>query len=323
MRLDRRQLLRTGAGMAAAWQVTGSQPAAGSPAPRFLLEWGKHGSGPGEFDAPIGIAIDAQDRISITDFKNKRVQRFDANGKLLSSFPVAVQPAGIAVDDQGQVYVSHWNLGKVVLYSATGETVREIGRPGTGSGELRLPGGLALDRKGGLYVADQGNGRVQQFGADGRFLRAWGAQGSGPGQFGAGKGPGSRFAGPQFVALDREGNVYATDQVSGRVQKFTAEGRFLAQWGGNHSGWGGFGGRDLIAGPIALCTDRQGCVWVGATNHRIQQFDPSGRFLAGIGGEGSGPGQFRTPHGLAVDSRGDLYVVDTMNARVQKFRPAG
>jgi sugar lactone lactonase YvrE len=41
--------------------------------------------------------------------------------------------------------------------------------------------------------------------------------------------------------------------------------------------------------------------------------------LRGIGGAGAEPGQFHTPHGMAIDSHGDLYVADTMNARIQKF----
>ena len=65
--------------------------------------------------------------------------------------------------------------------------------------------------------------------------------------------------------------------------------------------------------------DRQDRVWVSATNNRVQQFTNAGKYLRGVGGEGTEPGRFRLPHGVALDSRGCLYVVDTMNARVQKF----
>ena len=76
-----------------------------------------------------------------------------------------------------------------------------------------------------------------------------------------------------------------------------------------------------MVGPIALCVDHDDCVWVGATNHRVQLFTNAGEYLCGLGlgGEGEGPGQFRTPHALALDSRGCLYVADVMNSRVQKF----
>ena len=74
-----------------------------------------------------------------------------------------------------------------------------------------------------------------------------------------------------------------------------------------------------MSGPIGICVDRQDRVWVGSTNHRVQQFTGDGKFLRGIGGEGTEPGQFHLPHGLALDTLGCLYVSDTMNSRIQKF----
>ena len=75
-----------------------------------------------------------------------------------------------------------------------------------------------------------------------------------------------------------------------------------------------------MGGPIALCVDHEDRVWVSATNHRVQQFTNDGKYLRGIGDtEGTAPGQFHLPHGVALDSQGCLYVVDTMNSRIQKF----
>ena len=54
-------------------------------------------------------------------------------------------------------------------------------------------------------------------------------------------------------------------------------------------------------------------------NGRVQQFTKSGQYLRGFGGQGTQPGQFYAPHGLAFDRRGHLYVVDAFNHRVQKF----
>ena len=75
-----------------------------------------------------------------------------------------------------------------------------------------------------------------------------------------------------------------------------------------------------MGGPIALCVDRQDRVWVSATNtNRVQQFTNAGKYLRGVGGEGTEPGHFDLPHGLVLDSRDGLYVADTMNTRIQKF----
>lgn len=297
-----------------------------NPPPNFLLEWGKRGKGEGEFSACVGIAIGKNDEVYTAEFRNQRVQRFTSEGKFLGSFPVQPHAGGVAVDAEGNVYVGHWNSNKVAAYSPKGHLLREWGVKGTADGEFQLPGSVAIGPDGLLYVPDQGNSRVQKFTTDGKFVGKWGELGKEPGQFGGGQGAGGRFAGPQFVAFDRAGNVYTTDAALDRVTKFTPEGKLLSFWGSESAEPGGFGpppknkdGSPGMGGPISLCVDRQDRVWVSATNNRVQQFTNDGKFLHGLGGAGTEPGQFHLPHGLALDSRGCLYVADTMNGRIQKF----
>ena len=294
--------------------------------PRFLLEWGEHGDAEGHFDACVGIAMGQDDVIHTCEFRNRRIQRFTTEGKFLSSLSVRLAPGGMAIDPTGNVYVGFWNDNSVAAYAPDGTLLREWGQKGTGDGEFQLPGSIAWGPDGMLYVPDQGNSRVQKFTAEGQFVGKWGTHGSEPGQFGGSVAPGGRFAGPQFVAFDRAGNVYTTDAALYRVQKFTANGEFLGMWGSESAEPGGFGpppldknGTASEGGPIALCLDAQDRVWVGATNSRVQLFSNEGKYLCGLGGEGSNPGEFERPHGLALDSHGCLYVVDTMNDRIQKF----
>src|SRR5206468_11475821 len=95
----------------------------------------------------------------------------------------------------------------------------------------------------------------------GKFLFQWGKYGTGPGEFGGNTGPTSRTGGPQFLAVDGEGNVYTTEGSVGRVQKFTEEGKFLLAWGDTSTGPGGFGGRPKnLPGPIGVAADRRGRV---------------------------------------------------------------
>jgi sugar lactone lactonase YvrE len=271
------------------------------PAPRFILEWGRRGKDEGEFDACVGIAIGQNDEVYTAEFRNQRVQKFTSDGRFISQFAVQPHAGGLAVDSDGNVYVAHWNSNKVAAYSPSGELLRTWGQKGTADGEFQLPGSIALVGK-------------------------WGEHGSDPGQFGGGQPVGGRFAGPQFVAFDRAGNVYTTDAALNRIQKFTPEGKLLAFWGSNGAEPGGFGpptvnkdGTPGPGGPISLCVDRQDRVWVSATNNRVQQFTNDGKYLRGVGGEGTEPGRFRLPHGIALDSNNCLYVTDTMNARIQKF----
>jgi sugar lactone lactonase YvrE len=294
--------------------------------PRFLAQWGEHGDGEGEFDACVGIAIGPDDVIYTSEFRNKRVQRFSLDGKFLGQFPVRLSPGGLAVDREGNVYVGFWNDNIVAAYAPDGKPIREWGQKGTGDGEFRLPGSIAFGPDGHLYVPDQGNSRVQKFTTDGKYVGQWGAHGSEPGQFGGTVGVGSRFAGPQFVAFDRDANIYTTDAALDRVQKFSPDGKFLKMWGSESDQPGGFGpappnkdGTPGPGGPIALCVDAQDRVWVSATNNFVQLFSNDGDYLCRLGGLGAEPGQFERPHGITLDRHGCLYVVDTMNFRIQKF----
>jgi sugar lactone lactonase YvrE len=308
---------------------TGAAETESEDPPRFLLQWGRHGKEPGEFDACVGIAIGQNDEVYTAEFRNQRVQRFTPDGKFISAFPVQPHAGGLAVDREGVVYVAHWNSNKLAAYSPAGELVRGWGTKGTGDGEFQLPGSVTLGPDGLLYVPDQGNSRVQKFTREGKFVGKWGQHGSEPGQFGGGQPAGGRFAGPQFVAFDRAGNVYTTDAALDRVQKFTPDGKLLAYWGSESVEPGGFGpppknkdGTPGMGGPISICVDAQDRVWVSATNNRVQEFANDGTYLRGVGGEGTEPGQFHLPHGIALDSRGCLYVSDTMNGRIQKFDAA-
>jgi sugar lactone lactonase YvrE len=77
-------------------------------------------------------------------------------------------------------------------------------------------------------------------------------------------------------------------------------------------------------GPIGICCDRHDRLWISTAGGRIQQFTSDGRYLRGFGEhQGTEPGQFLAPHGLAVDSHGSLYVVDAYNHRIQKFDVGG
>ena len=75
-------------------------------------------------------------------------------------------------------------------------------------------------------------------------------------------------------------------------------------------------------GPRGIAVGPDGSVYVAdSLNHRVQKFDPTGRFLAQVGSQGSGFGQFQEPWGVAVGPDGSVYVADTWNHRVQKFDP--
>ncbi len=310
---------------------------------KFLITWGEHGSGPGQFSAPIDIAISTDDKLFVTDHYNDRVQSFDTNGKFISQFSVLPNPGGLALDGSGNFHIMHFAAAKTggekpgagvygTIYSPEGKLLRQWGKRGTGDGEFDCPGGLAVTKDGRLYVADQTNHRIQVFDAERKFLFKWGEYGNEPGQFGGKEPAYSRTGGPQFVTLDSEGNVWTTEGANGRIQNFSHDGKFLLAWGDNEDKPGHFGGtfagfqgqKVRLQGPVSLRFDKKGQLWVSAVSGRIQRFSPAGEFQCGLpevegGPQGDKPGQFYAPHGLALDSHGDLYVVDGFNHRIQKF----
>lgn len=305
-------------------------------APRFLLEWGRKGTAEGEFDFPIGIAINRADEVFVTDFYNSRVQKFSSDGKFLAAFEVSPFPGGIAVDQEENLYVTHAGIppsryekprqrDKIAVFSAEGKPLREWGEFGTGDGQFDMPGGIAISRDGRVYVADQCNRRIQVFDRQGTYLTQWGRKGFEPGEFGGNPHPKAFFAGPTFLALDSEGNLFTTESTLGRVQKFTRDGKFLLAFGDNEVAAGKFGGKfsgfgeGNMQGPTGIAFDAQGNLWANSIGGRIQEFSDEGEFLSGFGEEGTEPGQFYAPHGFAIDSRGCLYIVDAFNHRIQKF----
>ena len=145
---------------------------------------------------------------------------------------------------------------------------------------------------------------VHHFDASGKEIR----------NFGAGM-----FVWPHGIHVDGDGNVWVTDSrgeagKGSTVVKFTPEGKVLLTLGG-------------LTDPTVTITDpRNGDVYVAESHTdvadpklvgRISVFDKGGKFLRTIGKTGTGPGEFRTPHGLAFDSKGRLVVADRHNHRIQ------
>jgi len=181
--------------------------------------------------------------------------------------------------------------------------VRSFGTRGRGSSQFVEPRGIAFGPNGEFYVADTKNARIQKFSADGRFLLSWGQPGKNPGEFEAG------WSGPAGVAVGPDGSVYVADTWNNRIQKFTSDGKFVRMWGGATSNF---------FGPRALATDPEGNVYVVDTgNKRVQKFDKDGNFIRQWGTAGALPQEFNEPVGIAIGTDGLVYIADTGNQRIQ------
>lgn len=180
--------------------------------------------------------------------------------------------------------------------------------------------GVATDSQDRVFVFNRGEHPMMIFDRDGVFLRSWGE---------------GLFRRAHGVTIGPDDAVYCTDDSDHVVRKFTADGQLLMTLGtpGTPSDTGAtsIDFRTIRhAGPpfhfptnVALSPDGEIYVSDGYGNACIHKFTPDGRRLFSWGEPGNGPGEFRVPHGIAVDKSGTVYVADRENSRVQRFSSKG
>jgi DNA-binding beta-propeller fold protein YncE len=274
-----------------------------------------------------------------------------------SSIPLA-HPSGVAIDAQERIWITDEGTDRLLVLSPGADLLGEWRGPGRGPGQLQNPSGLAVDANGSVYVAEVGNNRIQKFSGTGDVMALWGdaeaipdlrrfpvavavgrdlfvyvaraggrfglrhmivkmdqtgqiVQAFGPGpDYPWGSQPG-QFTAPYGVAVDVSGNVYVADSGNNRIQKLGADGAVLAIWGSKGQASG------ELERPMGLALDPDGNVYVADTdNHRIQVLSPDGSVLEVLGQKGTGLGEFDAPWGLTVTADGTLYVADAGNKRV-------
>jgi iron(III) transport system permease protein len=146
-------------------------PEAGAPGREatLLQVIGRAGTGPGEFNRPEGVCVDAQDRIYVADSCNHRIQIFSGDGKFIRQYGHAGSgwgelsyPYDIAVDAQGYHFVCEFGNSRIQVFDAHCQPVEIIGGPGAAPGQFNNPWGVALDSRGNLIVADALNHRLQK-----------------------------------------------------------------------------------------------------------------------------------------------------------------
>ncbi|MBI5449748.1 MAG: SMP-30/gluconolactonase/LRE family protein [Gammaproteobacteria bacterium] len=139
---------------------------------QLLRTLGRRGSGPGEFNLPLQIAVSADGLLHIVDSGNFRVQVIDDHGTPLASFGTVgrmpgqfARPKGIAIDAQGNSYIVDTAFGNVQIFNPQGQLLMFLGERGEAGypGKFMLPSGIAVDENGSIYVVDQFFRKVDVF----------------------------------------------------------------------------------------------------------------------------------------------------------------
>jgi DNA-binding beta-propeller fold protein YncE len=273
----------------------------------YLGQFGTGGRADGQLMWPVAIAIDADERVYVSDEAMHRISVFDKRGHFLGRWGARGKgegefdrPAGIAFDPDQQLVVVDGRNHRIQRYTKDGRFLGQWGTAGQGPGEFNLPWGVAVDRAGDIYVADWRNDRLQKFDSGGKFLASYGASGSGDGE----------FCRPAGVAVDGDGLIYVADWGNERVQVLAPDGGFLAKFRGE-SGLSKWGEDYFIANQDELEERRKANLEPELTPSPGDDLRQESASIEKL---------FWGPTAVKVDDQGRVYVVDSCRHRIQVYQ---
>jgi DNA-binding beta-propeller fold protein YncE len=277
------------------------------------------------------VGVDSRDRVYLLTRYDSNVLVYESDGSFVTAWggELFTNPHGLTVGPDDCVYCVDNGDHSVRKFTPDGKLVMTLGRPGEPSdtgyasgvpfvvhnvGTVARPGppfngctNLAIAADGRIFVADgYGNCRVHVFSPDGELLFSFGEVGIGPGQFYL----------PHGIAIAADGRVHVCDRENDRIQVFDEAGRYLTQWTDVQRPCqiaidpGGFGYVAELWRPKGKGSFRHGFMPDDRPG-RVTIFDRDGSIVARWGASTinrAAPGCFIAPHGIAVDSRGDVYV---------------
>ena len=298
-----------------------------------------------KFNNPVGIAVDGQGSIYVTDVANQRIRKIIAGG-IVSTFAGSAQqgindgtgssaqfydPQGIASDAQGNLVVvdsRSFLIRKItpgaVVSTLAGNIIYGF-TDGTGkAAQFHTPTGAALDGQDNVYIADWGNHSIRKITPGGvvTTLAGNGTQG-----FADGTGSAARFNYPYGITVDGQGNVFVADEQNHSIRKITPAGVVTTLAGNGTIGF--VNGNVSVAKfsfPSGVVIDGQGNMYVADRgNHSIRKITPAGIVSTvagttqGFADGDAGTARFNQPYGLALDAQGNIYVADYLNFRIRKI----
>ncbi len=264
-----------------------------------------------EWSEVAAVAIDQRDQVYVFNRGPHPMMVFDRLGNFLQSWgeDYFVRAHGAHIGDDGFLYLTDDGRHTVSKCTLDGHIELTLGIPESAAPFMSLMPfnrctHTALSPSGEIYVSDgYGNACIHKYAPNGKRLFSWGAPGTGPGEFNL----------PHNICCDADGWVYVADRESHRIQVFNSNGKFETQWPNVHRPCGLF--MPSTRCPVCYVGELGPVLGVNANfpnlGPRISVMDNNGRVLARVNGsleEDNAPDRFIAPHGLAVDSFGDVYV---------------
>ena len=266
------------------------------------------------YQEATAVAVNSKGQVYVFNRGTHPVLVFDSEGNLDSHWgdDIFTNPHGITIGPNDELFCVDNGDSTVRKLSPDGKVLMTLGTPHQPSPKMSgdpfsVPTHVAVDKRTGeFYVADgYSNARIHKYTPEGQYLFSWGESGTGEGQFNI----------VHNIDTDSNGWIYVADRENHRVQIFSPDGKYETQWGNLSRAAAihvaSIQGRELVYVGEYFCGIGSNDIGTDL-GPRISIFDTSGKLLGRAGREsyGSEPGRFYSPHGIAVDANGDIYVAE-------------